>query len=67
MEQVIIHMKESAFDHVKQLGHFWVWGNGEIDVILPDVDFDSLTEDPDVLLCDHYGINYDLVNCIELC
>ena len=41
------------------------FGGEEIDVIVNDVEFDSLTDDPDVLLCDHYGIDYNLVNCIE--
>ncbi len=42
------------------------FGGEEIDVIVNDVEFDSLTDDPDVLLCDHYGLDYDQVNCIEL-
>ena len=43
------------------------FGGEEIDVIVNDVEFDSLTDDPDVLLCDHYGLDYDQVNCIEAC
>ncbi len=41
---------------------------GEIDLIVDDVPYtivDGIYEDPDKQLCEHYGINYDLVNCIE--
>ena len=69
MQNVMIHMKPSALDVIKELNLFWNYsqqfGQSEIDVVVPDVEFDSLTEDPDVLLCEHYGIDYDQVNCIE--
>ena len=42
------------------------FGGEEIDVIVDDVEFESSNEDHDVLLCDHYGLDYDQVNCIEL-
>jgi len=29
-------------------------------------DQNGIWEDPDVQLCNHYGIDYDYVNCIEL-
>ena len=41
---------------------------GEIDLIVDDVPYeivDGTYQDPDIQLCEHYGINYDLVNCIE--
>ncbi len=69
MKQVIIHMKESALDHIKELDLFYVPGVNELDVIVPDIDYtvtDGFYQDPDEQLCEHYGINYDLVNCIEL-
>ena len=61
-------MKESALDHIKELGLYYVHGNGEIDVTVPDVDYDPNHShiDPDEQLCYEYGIDYDLVNCIEL-
>ena len=60
-------MKESALSHIKALGLYYVHGNGEIDVTVPDVDYDNNHPivDPDEQLCDHYGIDYDQVNCIE--
>ncbi len=45
-----------------------VHGNNEIDVIVDDVPYEvhnGIYQDPDVLLCEHYGIDYDYVNCIE--
>ena len=41
---------------------------GEVDLIVDDVEYkviDGYYQDPDEQLCEHYGINYDLVNCIE--
>jgi hypothetical protein len=66
MQQAVIHCKESYLDELLDLNVYFEYGDGEIDVIVNDVEFDSLTDDPDVLLCDHYGIDYDQVNCIEL-
>ena len=66
MNQIVIHCKESYLDELLGLNVFFEYGNGELDVIVNDVEFDSLTEDPDVLLCEHYGIDYNQVNCIEL-
>ena len=42
---------------------------GEVDLYLDDVPYeivDGTYQDPDEQLCEFYGINYDLVNCIEL-
>ena len=60
-------MKESALDHIKELGLNYVYNEGEYDVTLNDIDYDPdhYLVDPDVQLCDHYGIDYDQVNCIE--
>ncbi len=62
-------MQPSALDSLNELGLEWDYsqqhGLEEVDVFVPDVEFTSLTDDPDVLLCDHYGIDYNLVNCIE--
>ena len=41
---------------------------GEIDLIVDDVPYEVLDgtyQDPDVQLCEHYGIDYNQVNCIE--
>ena len=40
----------------------------EIDLYVDDVPYelvDGTYQDPDEQLCEFYGINYDLVNCIE--
>ena len=42
---------------------------GEVDLFVDDVPYeivDGTYQDPDEQLCEFYGINYDLVNCIEL-
>ena len=70
---VIIHMKESARDLLTDLGLFYDEHDNELDVIVEDVEYkdgnhpdqNNIWEDPDVQLCNHYGIDYDLVNCIE--
>jgi|TARA_Y100001963_G_C6457365_1_gene298555 hypothetical protein len=74
MNQVIIHMKKSALDHIKELQLFHIINDNEIDVIVDDIEYrngnhpdqNGIWEDPDVQLCNDYGINYDLVNMIEL-
>ena len=68
MKTILIHMKESALDSIKELGYDFIYSsNGEIDVFVNYID-DSLltnTHDPDVILCDYYNLDYDQVNCIE--
>ena len=44
------------------------FGKDEIDVIVEDIPYECLDgtyQDPDQQLCEHYGIDYDQVNCIE--
>ena len=68
MNDVVIHMKLEALTHLQSLGLNYQEHDGELDVIVDDVPYevhDGYYEDPDVQLCEHYGINYDLVNCIE--
>ena len=66
---VTIHCEPSYLDEIKELGLNWeyspIHGDSEIDVIVPDIESDSLTDDPDLEICSEYGINYDFVNCIE--
>ena len=41
---------------------------GEVDLIVEDVPYeiiDGVYQDPDEQLCEFYGIDYNLVNCIE--
>ena len=45
-----------------------VHDHDEIDVIVDDIPYEILRgdyQDPDEQLCEHYGINYEQVNCIE--
>ena len=42
---------------------------GEVDLIVDDVPYeimDGTYQDPDEQLCEHYEIDYDLVNSMEL-
>ena len=70
MNQVVIHCQPSLTNDLLNKGLEFnfskQFGGEELDVIVDNVEFGPLTEDPDVLLCDHYGIDYDQVNCIEL-
>ena len=55
MNQVVFHMKGD--------------NNTEYDIIKDDIPYtviNGVYDDPDVLICEHYGIDYDQVNCIEL-
>ena len=65
MNKVLIHCKPSYLNEVEKLGFDYEIFDGEVNVYVPDMEFDSLTEDPDVLLCDYHDIDYDQVNCIE--
>ena len=71
MNQVLIHMKPEAFDFLTEKNfefHYDSKLNDEIDVIVNDVPYvveNGIYEDPDVQLCNYYGIDYDQVNCIE--
>ena len=74
MKQVLIHCKPSYLDVIKAMSLNYTHNTktGEIDVIVPDVEYidgfnhpDGYWEDPDVQLCNHYDIDYDQVNCLE--
>ena len=70
----MIHMKMNALDLIKELGYYYEINDNELDVIVQDVEYkdgnhpdqNGIWEDPDIQFCNHYGIDYDLVNCIEL-
>ena len=69
MKQVLIHCKPEYLSQIKELGLYYTHSqNDEIDVIVPDIDYDpnNYIVDPDEQLCEHYGIDYDFVNDIEL-
>ena len=50
------------------MDQFFTFGDGELDVIVDDVEYkviDGIYQDPDEQFCEHYGFDYDQVNCIE--
>ena len=66
--KVLIHFKLDALTHLQSLGLNYQESDGELDVIVDDVPNEvhgGFYQDPDEQLCEHYHINYDLVNCIE--
>ena len=68
MNKVLIHFKESAYQHLDILGLKYTQSNEELDVIVDDVPYtvtNGFYQDPDEQLCEHYGIDYEDVNCIE--
>ena len=69
-QQVIIHCKSSYLDWIQESELNYKYSpNGEIDLIVDDVPYtvtDGYYQDHDEQLCEHYGIDYNQVNCIEL-
>jgi hypothetical protein len=67
MKQVLIHMNPESTTHLQSIGLEFKQSDGELDVIVDDVPYNSdhFIIDPDEQLCEHYGIDYDLVYCIE--
>ncbi len=68
MNQVVIHCKDSYLDQLLDLNLPFFETNDEFDVYVNDIDYDPNHHivDPDEQLCEHYGIDYNQVNCIEL-
>ena len=73
-QQVYIHCQKSLNNFLFQNGFDYVHDDKEITVIVDDVEYKNgnhpdmggIWEDPDIQLCNHYGIDYEQVNCIEL-
>ena len=68
MNKVLIHLKESAQWTLKDQGLEYTQSDGELNVIVDDVPYtvtNGFYQDPDEQLCEHYGIDYEDVNCIE--
>ena len=68
----VIRCQPSLLDFIKENNMDWKYskqfGKDEIDVIVEDIPYECLDgtyQDPDQQLCEHYGIDYDQVNCIE--
>ena len=68
---ILIHFPKTVdvINHLNDLGLKYTETKDEYDVIVDDAPGDIVEEgyyqDPDLEICDHYGINYGLVNCIE--
>ena len=70
---VLIHAHPDLLPKVKELGLTWTYSNqhgqNEIDFFVDDIPYeivDGTYQDPDEQLCEHYELDYDLINCIEL-
>ena len=76
-QRVIIHCQPSALIRVQENELEWKYsdefGMNELDVIVEDIeykngnhpDMNDIWEDPDIQLCNYYGLDYDKVNRIE--
>ena len=69
---VLIHCQPTLEDYLTENNIKWqfsdIHGMDEIDAIVDDIPYEVLDgtyQDPDEQLCEHYGIDYDQVNCIE--
>ena len=77
MNQIVIHCQPTLLETIKNLGYDWSFSQQfkerEIDVFVDNIeykdgnhpDMNGYWEDPDIQLCNHYGIDYDQVNCLE--
>ena len=71
-QYVLIHCQPTLLNFIRENNMQWTYspihGKNEIDVIVNDIPYEIRNgkyEDPDAQLCEHYGIDYDQVNCIE--
>ncbi len=67
-EDVVIHCDPQIAEVVNNLPMKSSYNGDEIDIFVNDIPYevrDGIYHDPDELLCEHYNIPYDLVNCIE--
>ena len=67
---ILIHFPQtdSVKQHLNDLELEYKITKDEYDVIIDDIPYeivDGTYQDPDEQLCEFYGFNYDLVNCIE--
>ena len=58
--KVIIHCKNSIYEFITNSNLDYKDQGDELDVIVNNIDHLD-----DEQFCEHYGIDYDLVNCIE--
>ena len=72
LDSVLIHCQPELEDYLTDNNIQWSYserfGINELDAIVADVPYKqsgTIYQDPDEQLCEHYGIDYNLVNCIE--
>ena len=66
--KVLIHCQPEYNSSLKELGIKFIDNVDELTAIVDDISYevvDGIYQDPDVQLVEHYGIDYDYVNCIE--
>ena len=64
----LIHCNLDYLNSIKELGLKHTYDEHELTIIVDDVPYtvtDGYYQDPDEQLCEHYGIDYDQVHCIE--
>ena len=63
-KQIVIHCQPTLLETIKNKKYSWRFSEqfkeDEIDVIVNDIE--ELEDDE---VCEHYGLNYNQVNCIE--
>ena len=71
-KSVLIHCQPSLLEFLIDNNMNWDYseqhGEDELDVVVDDIPYEILRgdyQDPDEQLCEHYGIDYNQVNCIE--
>ena len=68
---IVIHFPNTVDvkNHLNDLELEYTLFDNELDVIVDDVPYthsEGYYQEPDEQLCEHYNIDYDLVNCIEV-
>ena len=71
IQPIVIHFPNTVDvkNHLNDLGLEYNLIDNELDVVVEDVEYthsDGIYQDPDEQFCEHYGIDYELVNCIEV-
>ena len=69
-QTVLIHCNPSYLPEIKRLNLDYVEYDTQVTVRVPDVEYtvvDGYYQDPDEQMCEHYGIDYDQVYCMESC
>ena len=71
-QKVLIRCQPTLKDWLTENNIQWTYskeyGQRELDVIVDDIPYtieDGIYQDPDQQFIEHYGIDYDQVNCIE--